>query len=223
MSGMDIYTGGAARVVDADGNNILPVVRAQLQIDPAVDDAEDYGEIPLMPCLGITSLPVVPDATGKFEMVCASGVGGYNAVCIGGHDSRCVDVVGQLRPGETAIHNTGGDATKRSRAFFKENCASIIVGNDLVLMLDRKNSKITITGFGHIFEMSAAQGMTMMTKGGKSCIHLMENGTIDIMASTINLGGALSAATPATAVLCGVTGLAGIPSTAVGCGVYVRP
>jgi hypothetical protein len=90
-------------------------------------------------------------------------------------------------------------------------------------MFDRKNSKISITDFGHMFEMSTANGITMMTKGGKSCIHLMESGTIDIMASTINLGGALSAATPATAVLCGVSGMTGIPSTAVGCGVYVRP
>jgi hypothetical protein len=175
-----------------------------------------------MNALGLTALPAAKDDTGHAEGVFVE-VPCYGTACVGGRDTRCADVYGKLKAGETAVHNTGGDASKRSRAFFKEDCASIIVGNDLVLMLDRKNSKITITGFGHIFEMSSAQGITMMTKGGKSCIRLMENGTIDIMAPTINMGGALSAATPATAVLCGVSGMAGVPSTAIGCGVYLRP
>lgn len=219
MPEFDVCTMGAA-TLNAETN----VLTVELSNESGLDgDNEPLGTAPMMSCLGVTALPAGPSGTGHADAVVMRPCGPYVAGIIGGSDTRSADVIGQLKPGETAVHNTGGSAAKRSRAFFKEDCASIIVGNDLVLMLDRKNSKITITGFGSIFEMSAAQGITMMTKGGKAAIHIMENGTIDIMAPTINLGGASLPATPATAVLCGVSGMTGIPSTAIGCGVYLRP
>jgi hypothetical protein len=194
-----------------------------LEIDKEKGTREDMGEMPLMQALGLTALPAPPDEKGEAELVAIEGVGGFTACAVGGRDTRCSDVAGKLKAGETCLHNTGGDAAKRSRVLLKEDCASIIVGNNLVLMLDRKNSKITITGFGHIFEMSTEQGITMMTKGGKSCLHLMDDGTIDIICSTLNIGGASAPATPATSVLCGVSGLTGVPASTVGAGVYIRP
>ena len=219
MSDIDIVTAGAASR-NANTNVITVDVGRETGLDGEI---EPLGNAPMVQCLGVSAMPAAPDAAGHADVVVMSPCGPYQSAILGGSDTRCADVAGKLKAGETAIHNTGGTETTRSRAFFKENCASIIVGNDLVLMLDRKNSKITITGFGHMFEMSTANGISLMTKGGKAAIHLQDNGTIDIMAPTINFGGALSMSTPATAVLCGVSGITGIPSTAVGAGVYIRP
>lgn len=216
---IDVVTAGAATRNDKTNVSTVEVLR-----EAGLDgESEPLGNAPLFQCLGVTAMPAAPDDTGHADVVVLTPCGPYQSAIIGGTDTRCADVAGKLKAGETAIHNTGGTAATRSRAFFKENAASIIVGNDLVLMLDRKNSKITISGFGHMFEMSTVNGITLMTKGGKAAIHLQDNGTIDIMAPTINIGGALSASTPATAVLCGVSGMTGVPSTAVGAGVYIRP
>jgi hypothetical protein len=219
----EILTLGASYVVDATtGKQIPPVVRALLELDAEAQHVVDKGTIPLFGALGFTSLPAPPDDNGHAEGVCLDDVG-QTGVIVGARDTRCTDVYGKLKAGESAAHNTGGTPATRSRSFWKENCASTIVGNDMVFMMDRKNKKITLTGFGHILELSEANGITLMTKGGKTCLHLMENGVLDIIAPTVNLGGAVSAATPATAVLCGVSGMTGVPSTAVGAGVYIRP
>jgi hypothetical protein len=219
----DIYTLGAARVIDDNGKPIPPVCHVTLEVDKESGIREDQGEVPLAFALGLTSLPAPPDDNGQADGVAIDGVGGFTSCVVGGRDTRCSDVTGKLKGGETCLHNTGGDASKRSRVLLKEDCAAIIVGNDVVQMLDRKNKKVTIAAFGHIYEMSTEQGITMMTKGGKSCIHLMEDGTIDIICSTLNIGGASAPATPATSVLCGVSGLTGVPASTVGAGVYIRP
>lgn len=218
----DIYTAGASRVTDAGGTNILPVVRVQLEVDPETNDAEDYGEIPLMPCLGITALPAAPDDDGQAELACIEGCGGFTAICVGGRDARCVDVVGQLKPGETAVHNTGGSASKRSRLLLKEDCASIIVGNNVVVMVDRKNSKIQIAAFGHMFQMTPDDGVVMTagvangaTSEAKNGIQLMPNGKVYIWGTELYLGGHNVPSTPANAVLMGPSGMAGIPATNV--------
>lgn len=208
----DIYTLGAARVTDASGSNILPVVKLQLEVDPESGDAEDFGEVPLMPCLGLTALPAPPDDSGRAEGLAIEGAGGFTAVVAGARDARCVDVVGKMKSGETCVHNTGGTKETRARAFFKENCASVIVGNDLVLMLDRKNKKITITGFGHIFELSETNGVILGAKGGKNGIQLNEDGSVYIWGTSVNLGGHSTPGTPATSVIMGPSGMTGVPA-----------
>jgi hypothetical protein len=183
-----------------------------LEVDESSDTREDLGEMPLMFGLGLTALPAAPDESGQAEGVAIEGVGGFNACAVGGRDTRCADVAGKLKPGETCIHNTGGTPETRSRVLLKENCASIIVGNNLTLILDRKNSKIQITGFGHIFEMSAAQGIVMGAKGGKNGIQLKEDGSVTIWGTSVNLGGMTTPGTSATSVIMGPSGVAGVPA-----------
>jgi hypothetical protein len=208
----DIYTLGAARVTNPDGTYTSPVCHMTLEVDESSDTREDLGEMPLMFGLGLTALPAAPDENGQAEGVAIEGVGGFNACAVGGRDTRCADVAGKIKPGETCVHNTGGTPETRARALFKENCASIIVGSDLVLMLDRKNSKIQITGFGHIFEMSTAQGIVMGAKGGKNGIQLKEDGSVTIWGTSVNLGGMTTPGTSATSVIMGPSGMAGVPA-----------
>ena len=206
----DLYTAGASRVVNPDGSFTSPVCTMTLEVDKDQGIREPMGEMPLMQALGLTALPAPPDDNGQADLAVIEGLGGFTGCAVGGRDTRCSDVAGKLKPGETCLHNTGGTADTRSRVLLKENCASIIVGNDLVLMLDRKNSKIQIVGFGHVFEMSAAQGIVMGAKGGKNGIQLKEDGSVTIWGTAVNLGGMTTPGTPATAVVMGPTGITGI-------------
>lgn len=139
----DVYTLGAARVTNPDGSFTSPVCHLTLEVDES-SETRDLGEMPLTFGLGLTALPAPPDANGQADGVAIEGVGGFNACVVGGRDTRCSDVAGKLKPGETCVHNTGGTAETRARVLLKENCAAIIVGNDLVQLLDRKNSKVQI-------------------------------------------------------------------------------
>lgn len=208
----DVYTLGAARVTNPDGSFTSPVCHLTLEVDESSETREDLGEMPLMFGLGLTALPAPPDENGQADGVAIEGVGGFNACVVGGRDTRCSDVAGKLKPGETCVHNTGGKAETRARVLLKENCAAVIVGNDLVQLLDRKNSKVQIIGFGHIFEISAGQGIVMTPKGGKCGIQLKEDGSVTIWGTTVNLGGLSAPGTPATAVLMGPSGITGVPS-----------
>lgn len=208
----DLYTAGASRVVNPDGTYTSPVCNMTLEIDAENGIREPMGEMPLMQALGLTALPAPPDDSGQAELVALEGVGGFTACAVGGRDTRCADVAGRLKAGETCLHNTGGAADKRAKVLLKEDCASIVVGNDLVVMLDRKNSKIQVLGFGHILEMSSAQGIVMGAKGGKNGIQLKEDGSVTIWGTTVNLGGLTTPGTPATAVIMGPSGITGVPA-----------
>lgn len=208
----DLYTAGASRVVNPDGSYTSPVCHMTLEVDKDNDVREDMGEMPLMQALGLTALPAPPDEKGQAELVAIENVGGFTACAVGGRDTRCSDVAGKLKAGETCLHNTGGDVSKRARVLLKEDCASIIVGNKTTILVDAKNSKITITGFGHMFEMSAAQGIVMCAKGGKNGIKLLEDGSVTIWGTAVNLGGMTSPGTPATAVVMGPSGITGVPA-----------
>jgi hypothetical protein len=184
----DIYTAGASRVVDQDGNNILPVVRTQLEVDPETNDAEDYGEIPLMPCLGITALPLAPDDDGRAELACIEGCGGFTAVCVGGRDARTVDVVGQLQPGEVALHSLGSNATKRSRVFCKEDSLSMLVGNDTAFVLNRtaKAATLSMPEAGQL-ELSKANGFMVGDTSGAGIT--LKDGKITLNAGQVSVPG----------------------------------
>jgi len=207
MPDLDLCTLGAAQL-----NPETNVVTVQTLREFDDEQTEALGDAPMMCALGVTAIPLGPSDDGHAEGITMSPCGPYASGIVGATDTRCADVVGRMKPGDTCVHNTGGTAETRSRGFFKENCASVIVGNDLVLMLDRKNSKITITGFGHIFEMSSAQGVLMMAKGGKNGIQLKEDGSVTIWGTTVNLGGLTTPGTPATAVVMGPSGITGVPA-----------
>lgn|SRR5512147_115362 len=212
MTDFNLYTLGAARVTEADGKQIPPVCHVTLDIDEAAGIREDMGEPPLSMALGLTALPVAPTDAGKAEGVCGDGIGGYTGVCVGARDTRCSDVYGRMKPGETVLHCTGGTPDTRSRVKCAENFAAILVGNDLTISVDRKNSKIMIAGFGHVFEMSTANGIAMSTKGGKCGLQMTEDGAVFLWGTSVCLGGHTTPGTPATAVLMGPAGVAGVPA-----------
>lgn len=214
----DLYTLGASRVTDASGANILPVVKVLLDVDEEEGVSENYGEVPLMPCLGVTALPAAPDSNGKAEGLGIENAGGFTTVIAGARDSRCTDVVGKLKPGETAVHNTGGTASTRARTFYKENCVATIVGNDMVFMLDRKNQKAQLAAFGHMIQMSPTDGIVMTASQNGTAlngIQLLPDGKVIIWGTQVCLGGHNVPATPATAVIMGPSGITGIPATNV--------
>jgi len=186
----DIYTLGAARVTDASGSNILPVVKLQLEVDPESGDAEDFGEVPLMPCLGITALPAPPDDSGRAEGLAIEGAGGFTAVVAGARDARCVDVVAQLQPGETAVHNTGGDKAKRSRLFCKEDLLALLVGDDTTFVIDRgqKYAILAIPEAGQ-FELSKAKGFMVSDTSGAGIV--IKDGKMVLNAGQVTLPGGL--------------------------------
>jgi hypothetical protein len=207
MPDLDLCTLGAAQL-----NPETNVVTVQTLREFDDEQTEALGDAPMMCALGVTAIPLGPSDGGHAEGVTMSPCGPYASGIVGATDTRCADVVGNMKPGETCVHNTGGTAKTRARSFYKENCAATIVGDDLVLMLDRKNSKITISGFGHVFEMSVAQGIVMMAKGGKNGIRLQEDGSVSIWGTSVNLGGMTAPGTPATAVIMGPSGMTGVPA-----------
>lgn len=208
MAEYDVCTLGAAT-----RNSETNVVTVEVSRETGLDgEAEPMGTAPMLMAVGLTALPAGPSDTGHAEGVLLSPCGPYTAAIVGGTDSRCADVIGLMKAGETCAHNTGGTPETRARTFYKENCISSIVGNDLMLILDRKNEKIVITGFGHIFEMSKAQGVIMGAKGGTNGIQLKEDGSVTIWGSVVNIGGLTTAGTPATSVLMGPAGMAGVPA-----------
>lgn len=202
----DIYTLGAARVTDASGSNILPVVKLQLEVDPESGDAEDFGEVPLMPCLGLTALPAPPDDDGRAEGLAIEGVGGFTAVVAGARDARCVDVVAQLQPGETALHNTGGDQDKRSRVFCKENLVALLVGDDSTFVIDRgqKYAILAIPEAGQ-FELSKANGFMVADTSGAGIT--IKDGKMTLNAGQVSLPGGLHVGGAAAEPLVKVSGL----------------
>lgn len=208
MSDFDVCTLGAATL-----NKQTNVLTVETCREFGQDgEREPLGTAPMISALGLTAMPAGPSKEGHAEGIVMSPCGPYTSGIIGGTDTRSADVVGNMRPGETCVHNTGGTAETRARTFYKENCAATIVGNDIVMMFDRKNEKVTIAAFGHAFEMSKSQGILMMGKGGMNGIQLLEDGSISIWGTAINLGGRTLPGTPATKVIMGPSGITGVPA-----------
>jgi hypothetical protein len=174
---LDIVDLGASSLNDAN----VPV--AQCQGAP-VDDGEapDYGEVPLMCTLGLAARPA-PAGGGNAQGVVLDGVPGFGAVCVGAFDPRTADTYKSLGPGETAVFSTGGGFD--SRLLLKDQSASLIVGKDCVIGIDRKAQKISITGFGATVQLSAASGI-VLAQGGASIV--IKGGTIALLGNVV-LGG----------------------------------
>jgi hypothetical protein len=187
---MDICALGAARVANDNGQFGLP--RASL-LRIVEDDGsnsgrgEDLGEMPISCALGVMALPAPADAKGHAEGVFDTNVGGFPAAVVAAWDARCVDVAGQLSAGDTAVHGTHSDATKRAVLFCKENAAAVIVGNDLVLSLDRGQKAVTLAAFGHVLQVSDSGGILIAEKSGGNWIEL-KGGNNSIVGPTV-IGG----------------------------------
>lgn len=183
---LDLVTLGAAQL-----NGQTNVATIQTLREFGQDgETEPLGNAPNLCALGITALPLGPSDAGHAEGVVLSPCGSYTSGIIGATDTRCADVIGELAPGETAVHSTGEDATKRARLFCKENSLSLIVGNDTVFVMDRENKAINLTAFGHTFEISEGNGIMMAEKDG-AWIQL-KGGKATISGSSTTASGALT-------------------------------
>lgn len=202
---MDIVTLGASKL---DAATSAPVVQAVRETGDDTE-AESFGEVPLMCALGVTALPAPATAAGKAEGVIADG-GSLDGVCVGAWDTRQADVAGALQPGETCLHSTGEGFD--SRVFCKDGVLALVVGNDVVLTLDRAAGKIQIAGFGGIFEMSA-DGIRMAAPDGKAFIAINTDGTLNLVGTAVTLGGASTVPVAGvTTAIIGASGMTGVPA-----------
>lgn len=198
----DILTLGAAKVDAATGIPMAQAVR-DLGKDGSPDEA--FGEVPMLPCLGVTSLPAAADDTGHAEGVILENVGALNGVCVGGRDTRTADVAGQLAPGETCLHSTGPGFD--SRAFCKDQLFAAVVGADVAFVMDRKSGKISLAGFGALIEMTAGH-IALAGPGGKCGLLMKSDGNISVFGVGVTLGGLTGV--PVIGVTNAIRGPAGI-------------
>lgn len=143
--------------LELDASSGVPLAKAS---QPATgdDDAEPFGDVPLMQCLGISSAPYPAGADGFCEAVVAVGVGGRDAVCVGARDTRTAKLIGNMKPGDTVVHSTGPEQAAQLQLKEAKRQAVLVTkgtdGKQVLLALDGKSDKVTIAAFGGVFEMT---------------------------------------------------------------------
>jgi hypothetical protein len=190
----DIYQLCAATVYQ-DGAFCVPQASIQLPLsdsDAGTEDPVDLGQLIIANALGVTALPAAPNSDGTAEGVVVEGIGGMNGVCVASWDTRCADVAGEMSNGDTCLHGTHSDATKRAKVFCKENHASMVVGKGVSLTIDANQKTYTFTGFGCLIQCSET-GIKIMDGGTESkpaqCWIELKGGTIFLVGKVI-AGGA---------------------------------
>lgn len=198
---MDICSLGAACVVNESDQYGLARATCQRVVDDNAasnEQGEDYGEMPIACALGLTALPAPPSEDGSCaEGVLEQDVGGFPGLVIAAWDTRCREVAGKMTGGDTCLHGTHADATNRAKFLSKDGSASVIVGNDLLLQLDRKNQVVTIAGFGALIQFDSEQ-MLLVAPDGKSQI-VMKGGIIQLIGNVV-LGNPRSGAVAPVAI-----------------------
>lgn len=188
MSELDICT-----ISDAALNGETNVLTVEVSRETGLDgEREPVGTgAPMVSCLGITAIPADPTSEGHAEGVVLAPCGPYTAAIVGGTDTRCADVVGQMSKGDTAVHGTHPAADKRAAVFCKENLLAILVGKDTAIVVDRANGAITINdASGNQIEMSSDNGILLAENGGAWL--QLKDGKISQAQSGLNLCGAVS-------------------------------
>lgn len=176
LSDFDLVKLGAATL----NENGEPVVQGHNPVEDSDADTETYGEIDMASALGVWALPAAADDDGHAEGVLLFGCGGASAVCVGGRDVRVSrDVIAQLGPGETCLGATGKGFD--SRVFCKDQAVSIVVGDDTILHLSRKEQKFVVAVAGALIEISEENGgIALYSPNGANgititndCVHIM--------------------------------------------------
>lgn len=188
MTEFDICT-----ISDAKLNGETNVLTVEPSRETGLDgEREAVGTAaPMAQCLGVTAVPADPTASGHAEGVVMSPCGPYTAAVIGGTDTRCADVVGQMAKGDTALHGTHAAADKRAAVFCKEDLLAILVGKDTAIVVDRGNGAITVNdASGNQIEMSSDNGIMLVEQGGAWL--QLKDGKISMAQSGLNLAGAVS-------------------------------
>jgi hypothetical protein len=152
-------------------------------------DREPFGDVSLIQCLGVTSIPYKPTAEGKAQGICVS-VPGLSAVCVAAWDTRTHSIAGNAKPGDTIVHSTG--PSKAAQLQLKEEKKQAVLvtrGSDnkqMILVLDGKDDHVTIAAFGHAFRMDK-QGVHMSSRNGVNGISITDE--LVHIKGTVMLGG----------------------------------
>lgn len=151
-------------VLDPDTNVLLVQAKAAQMGDdendaPGYDDTQTYGQ------LGVTARPYPKTAEGNVQGVIDTSLPGTNGAVTAMRDAReaAAKVVEELGEGETALHSTGPGFD--ARVFCKEQMVATMVGDDCAVVLDRTEKKYTISCFGHVVEVSEANGISLVADG----------------------------------------------------------
>jgi hypothetical protein len=188
--------------------NSSNVVEAQCQGTPVTDEAApDFGKVPLMFGLGFAARPAPANNQGNAQGVVLDDVAGFEAVCVGAFDPRSTQVYQNLAEGDTAVFATGEGFD--SQLLCKDQVAALMVGDDCVIAINRRDKKIAVTGFGATIELS--ESGIVLAEGGAAIV--IKGGTISLIGNVV-LGGM----TPSAPVLSG-TPLSPLPSPGVFVGV----
>jgi hypothetical protein len=171
----------------ADSNMIT--VQAAVPLNENGTDVEQFGDIDIYQSLGVSSIPWPADEDGAAEGIVLRDCGNTDGVVIGARDERCVNVYGALQKGDTVLHSTDPDASAQVMA--KSNRQIMLAtkdsdGQNTIHLLDGKNNKIQIAGFGGIIEITKDQ-ISIVAPGGKATI-LMKDDSIMLIGKVI-LGG----------------------------------
>lgn len=183
-----VSLGAGATYSSATGVYSVPTANVRRDIDYENDDVEDFGECKIACCLGVTAIPAaVNEETGEgAEGLLVPGCGGEVGHVVAAWDTRAADVVGQMGPGDSCLHGTHTDSTKRTKFFAKEDLAAILVGNDMVLTMDRDGEAITISAWGNVFQMTPDS--VVISQGGVDGSPVawieIKKGSVSIIGST---------------------------------------
>jgi len=193
-----------------------PVIQADT---PIVGDEEGdaLGQLDAIQSLGLSAVPAPATKEGYAEGAVERNVNGSPGVILGGRDTRTANFIGRLGPGATCLHSTGPKMD--SRIVCGDQAVNIVVGAPVKMMatFDQKNKKIQITGFGHVWEMSVANGVCMKEKDGGTI--QLKGGAVTLSGSSITLDagfvfiGKGAIVSPLNAVAAGVAGPVNAVST----------
>jgi hypothetical protein len=208
----DIVDIGSSKL-DPDTNVLLVQAKAA-QMGDEEDDAPGYDDTPVYGLLGITARPFHKTDEGNAQGIVDTSLPGTSGVITSMRDAREASskVVEELGEGETALHSTGPGYD--ARVFCKKQMVAIMVGDDVAVVVDREEKKVSITAFGQHFELSDQNGINMVADGAGIQI----KGGMVIITGQVVLGGR----TPVAAVQMGPGPVAGVTgSTVPAVGVFI--
>lgn len=154
------------------------------------DDQEPFGDVPIMQCLGVSSLPAPPTSDGHAEGILVEGVGGLPGIVVAAWDTRTFSLFGRLDAGDTVLHSTGPN--QAAQVLCKEEKRQVILatkddsGEGAMVLVDGKNRKIQLLGWGLSIELSDANGIVLEAGSCRLMVHPDNGVTIQ---GGITLGG----------------------------------
>jgi len=181
-------------IVDLGASALNPTTNAVTasckgaEVDGDSTDAPDFADLTLACALGVAARPAPADENGSAQGLILDDIPGQMGVVVGGFDPRTADTYKELGPGETALFATGDGYD--ARVLCKDQVVSIIVGNDTVFSIDRKERKASLAVAGQLVEVSRDNGILLVGDGASIQI---KGGTIALRGTVILGGGTPSA------------------------------